>query len=588
MWTQPVRTPQDGPVFVPKGVPLLSQRSAFRLRRAAPHVVLGCAVLAATLPGVGWRHLWVDEVDTAERAKAVLAHGYPRLVDEFGEPSLNTAGREIEDGDSHRFSPWAQFYVGAVGLALGRVVDAPPDTAVRVPFVVGHAAVSAMASYGLTVLCGVPLATALAAGGLLGLQTARVVYNRQARYQPLLDFLAVLGLLGLAAFRAQRRWGAPLVAAAIFLLPHTHSMSGSVCSLVLGLWLAWTVAARHTENLRAVFTSPVLWGAAVLPGLAALVTVLLLTRPWLLGAWAVAGPRTVGSLDNSVVRTSLLFAGGAALALVLAHQRREGVVLASGLALSWVVVALLDLHPMSTARYYVSLNVMMCLWPLAVGLGALQKRGRLVAGLSICACVLLPDLVRGWQVAGNPLAHQGIRLVVTDVQSQRAGVRQPLHQVVDYLRTHAAADAPVLFDAVPQYANWYLPGHPVALMPDASAMTSRNRDNPLWQRPLQMPAWHIWYPTWGSGPWTCTNHCDYVAEYDDPSRLDGPYWLSSKRLGTRTRYCPVAGFPTARLNNAPYQYLATASVAPEGLHTDLMVVAQPCSAQTDVPQAPHP
>ena len=138
----------------------------------------------------------------------------------------------------------------------------------------------------------------------------------------------------------------------------------------------------------------------------------------------------------------------------------------------------------------------------------------------------------------------------------------------------------MLFDAVPQLANWYLPALDVALMPDAASRTALNAANPIWLAALRMPDWHVWYPTWGSGTWNCTNQCDYRATLVDAAHIDGPYDLRSERLGVSVRMCPVAAFPTTRMLNAPFDYLSTADLAPEGLHIDLMVLARPCASAT--------
>src|SRR5688572_6718010 len=106
---------------MPTGVQVIEPVPGVSARRW-PHVVVALVTAWVGLQGLGWRHLWVDEVDTAERAKAILAHGYPRLVDEHGHLSLNTAGQELEGGETHRFYPWGQFYVAATGLGVGNIV----------------------------------------------------------------------------------------------------------------------------------------------------------------------------------------------------------------------------------------------------------------------------------------------------------------------------------------------------------------------------------------------------------------------------------------------------------------------------------
>src|SRR5688500_4254809 len=118
-------------------------------RRLWPHALLTACVFAVSAPGLGYRHLWLDEVDTAERTRTVLESGYPRVIDEKGRASLNTAGREIEDGDVHRYTPWLQYYVAAPGLLAAELFGLNRDAWTRMPFVACHALASGLTSWGL-------------------------------------------------------------------------------------------------------------------------------------------------------------------------------------------------------------------------------------------------------------------------------------------------------------------------------------------------------------------------------------------------------------------------------------------------------
>ncbi|MEW5853433.1 MAG: hypothetical protein AB2A00_31950 [Myxococcota bacterium] len=541
-----------------------------------PHLLLTAVLVALCTPGLGYRHLWLDEVDTAERTRTVLESGYPRVVDERGFFSLNTAGREIEDGDVHRYTPWVQYYVAAPGLAVAMALDLDRDKWSRVPFVLCHAATSGVASYALAAFAGVPLGWAIAVGGALGLQSVRLVYNRTVRYHAPMDLLSVVGLAGLAALWARRRSARWILATSIFLLPQTHSMSGSAIALTLGV-LAWSFLVEKERFPDRGDARRVALLFVALPGLASALLLTLLTRPWAQAAWGAWERREVRGLDNSAIRYAFIFSLACSGVLVLLRERAVALRMALCMALLAGLVSLMDWHPMSTHRYYLSVPLVVALWPLTAGLGGLTTSWRHVALGALCLALLFPDFQRGMAVSGNPLDFQGLRRVFHDAEQEQKGTRQPMHEVVDILRLHAAPDEPILMDAVPQYVNWYLYGRPIALLPDVSERHALNHDHPVWERVPPMPEWHLWYPTWGAGPWTCHGHCDYRAELVDAANPAGQYWLISGRRNERVLMCPVRAWLGSRVNNAPFEFLATGNLSPEGFRTDVMVLARPCA-----------
>src|SRR5262249_29970802 len=90
------------------------------MRKILPAAVVTLLIFIVASQNLGVRYLWQDELETAERAKSILSYGLPKVIDDEGRISVNAGGREIEDGNLHRYTPWVQFYVGAFGLELGK------------------------------------------------------------------------------------------------------------------------------------------------------------------------------------------------------------------------------------------------------------------------------------------------------------------------------------------------------------------------------------------------------------------------------------------------------------------------------------
>ncbi len=534
-------------------------------------------------PGLDYRFLWQDEVDTAERARTVCESGVPRVIDRAGVASLNAGGQEVEDGNLHRYQPWLMFYLAAAGLCGAAEVGLGRDAAVRLPSVVAHAATSALASWALVSSAGAPLALANATGIALGVQSVRIAHNRTARYHALLDFLAVAGLAALGALRRGRQRGWIGLAAVILALPNVHSLSGSALSLGLGAAAA-LLHGRGLDWHGREFLRPLLaW--VVAPGALALASVLALSRPWA-QAWGggLEWPGFAGLRDFNGILYAFLFWLGCGLWLWRRGDRPRARTLLASWGAVLLAVMLADVHSFTRARYFLALAPLSLLWPVAFGLEALTAEARRRCLVAVLLATLAPDLGLGRLTLGRepPFApFQGLRLVRDDARKQQAGVTQPLHQAVAWLREHAAPDDPILFDYAPQYANWYLPGQPVALMPDRVFRRGLNERHPIWSRPLLMPRWHLWYPELGTGVWPCRGACDYGAEAYDPATRR--YVLTSNLLAARVPMCPVAAWRTHRWNNAPFKNLEPTAFRPEGEASQTLLLAAPCAATGAAP-----
>ena len=518
-----------------------------------PHAVPFLLTLALLLPVAGYRHLWQDEVETAERARSILASGVPRVVDPEGRLSLNAGGLELEEGTLHRLSPWGQYYAGASGLAAGRVLGASEDASVRAPFIAAHALTSSLLSLGLASF-GLPVAASVGVGTLLGAQTSRVLYNRSARSPAFLDLLTLLGMLGLGALaRGDRRGRWPL-AAAIFLLPQFHVFGGGLIASLLALCAVYFYGE---------------WRLAAASAGASLAALLALTRPWAQAGWSRGNEHGFRSL-SSVFEVSYAFFF---LAAAVAFLWRKGSKRLAGALLSlcaWSVlfVRLGDLHPYSESRYYLSLPLFLIFWPLALPWPKGLAKPRKALIYAAFAAALLPEFLGVFE------PWHGLRVVAADWSLQARGERQPLRQALDAIRAANKGTA-VLVDYAPQYVNWYLRGAPVALMPDRSQRSERGARNPLWAAPLVEPGWHLSYPTKFNGPWLCSPDCDYRAEGLTPTSKR--YKLVSKALGKSFDMCVSGRWITDAWNNAPFAEYELASLRPEGLRRDELVLAVRCA-----------
>jgi hypothetical protein len=364
---------------------------------------------------------------------------------------------------------------------------------------------------------------------------------------------------------------------AILLLPLTHSISGAAFSISLGFFAALVWAPK--ENWRSREYQRKILAFVVLPGLIAGVTILVLSRPWAQTMGQdLQLPGITGVRDfNGILYAFLLPPILGIWALKWGGARKLGKTYLWAWVFLLVAVMLVDIHSFTRPRYFLSIALMALLWPVAFGMDGLSARAKKGVFWLVFLLALAPELGLGriamsGETPFEPL--QGLRLVRNDVKKQDQRIRQPVHEAIEWLRDNAAPRDPILFDYTPQYANWYLPGRPIALMPDQYFRRGLNQNHEIWTRPIEMPRWHLWYPGFGSGIWECLDKCDYGAEDYDP--ITHRYTLRSTFLDQRQPMCPVKIWATHHWNNAPFKNLERSAFRPEGDDSGILLLAAPC------------
>lgn len=536
-----------------------------------PHLAVSLFVIVLMSLGLGYRHLWQDEIETAERARTILESGVPSVIDSQGKPSVNLGGIELDHGDLHRYSPWAQFYTGAVGLGVGRWMGFSPDASVRFPFVMAHGATAGLISYGLVALASVPTPVAMTLSIFYALQTERVTQNRTARYHALLDFFLVLGLLGIGGIRKNKSllgYGLPL---SIFFLPQSHSLGGSAASLLLGL--QGTLIFWNQKNSTSIFLKNVLLFIAI-PGILSLGLLLVLTQPWSLeglGEFQSLSLWRTYKIRKRMLYAFYFFIGSILICWVLKEKFISKSLILTLMTLI-VVSILLDGHSYSQYRYYLFIPLLLLFWPLAFGWGALSQKAQWgILGL-MALFLLIPEFT-----TRRFKPYQGLKIISHDFQMARQNQKQPLHEAIDIIKSNSKKGDPVLFNYAPQFVNWYLPDHDLALVPDPGFKTNRNKKNPIWNKPLKMPAWHLWYPNMSD---TFPSHFfDATFHVEEMDEVKGRYVLISEATGKSVLMCIQKSWKTFKWNNAPASLFYEASFSPQGPEEDTMVLARPCPAE---------
>ncbi|MBC7385505.1 MAG: hypothetical protein H7301_04975 [Cryobacterium sp.] len=535
--------------------------------------------------GLGYRTLWQDEVETAERAKSVAAVGVPRTIDPQGQWSVNTGGKEIEEGDLHRYTPWGQFYVGAAGIKLGELVGLDRDTAIRIPFFFLHAAASGMIAVSLPAVIAVSSVEAMGVAALYGFNSVRILHARTARYHAVTDFFFLWAWIFYGWFRRSARDRSKLrknglllasLSVCIGILLFTHTLFGM---LAFGLF-SGLVFIEFPRLKRTYFF--------LLLNIALLGALSLLVRPWLQTAiWGeLSFQLPFRSLRSWFHVSFSLFFFLATFPYFLGRRseprandptwKREVFLGAVYFLLILIGVRILDFQPFSQPRYYLPLIGACLFWPLAFGQSHWWKTREAGRAFLCSVCVMLVVV----EFTGDPRPYQGVRLALWDAwMNHFEGAErkeQPMREAFALLKATAKPGDAVLMEYVPQLVNWYAPEFKPALVPDAATLSTLGRLNPrVASMPITAPDYHLYYSAGGFNAfWICVGYCDMSIRPDatDPNA----YFVHSKALDRDFRFCMMKSWRTHLWNNAPYTNYGSEALTPEGRYASVLSLAKRC------------
>jgi hypothetical protein len=430
-------------------------------------LVLGIAIAAGLLACALLRHLsypllWHDESETAVFAERVLDYGYPKI---HGPKNVvyslwHRGGIGVyEDWDAYTGSPWAQYYVGALGAAWARGSDDfyAKTLRLRLPFALLGAAGLSLLLFAVLPAAGTSREARLGfALGFLALSCVSIsllLHLREARHPALTIFL-----MGAALFIDLRRRifdqlgplsHALLLALLLILLFNTFFPAFVILALAIGLREAAHTLRRPGSILERATAllkhSAGLWLAAlgVLP-LLGFFDFLDQTRGWverfaLPDAWAT----NLGFVAATLLRFEFLVPALALRATLVAMRvssaerssdpgLRQRLEITSFLLLLTIVYAVVIARtPFLFERYFVVLGpLLICMLLLdALSLGSLLRRPEVagsrrslgVAGAGVTALCFLVSLgVRGPELSGH-------------LEALREPYRGPLDFAIPYL-----------------------------------------------------------------------------------------------------------------------------------------------------------
>lgn len=535
------------------------------------HFIAPIFLLVVVNQGLGYRYLWQDEIETAERARSILFFGYPKTIDSEGRLSLNSSGFELENSEVHRITPWGQFYWAAGGEALGKFLSWDRDRAVRFPFTVAHCLTSAILSIGLTHFYGLPVMMSQVVTTIFGLQSIRLIHNRTARYHALLDFILALSLLGLGCLKRNFKLGIGFILVGVFFAPHVQTLSGSLIAALTGFVALYTIWNADNHPIRYKVSAS---GLIVFTGLISLGLLVWLIELWIprgIGEFSLSLPfRSLKSFQE--ISYSAIFFLLLSVWLAVKYGKKSATpfwISAGFIALS---VRTLDFYSFSQTRYYLSLVIFFIFSPFI--LNWLENRiSNTRAFVLLIFVTLLPEIYF-WERLSMPF--QGVAHILNDTNSQQKNEHQPFEVAINQLKADAGdQNTTILIDYVPQYVNWYFKKAQPALIPDPSSKNVFNSKHPIWQSPPILPQWHIWYPSRGSGFWDKINNSKFNAINSNHLKAGDRYQLKIKGVDKPLLFCVLNTWNTDHWNNAPFRLYERDSFRPNGKDGEL-VLAKSC------------
>jgi len=261
--------------------------------------------------------LWEDETYTGIQARNLLHHGFPTAYD-GRNVLLYQNGAQLNRDLVPEEAPWAQYYLGAASLVL-----CGDDTAgLRVLFVL--TGLLAFFPVRAVLRSRVRYPDCIAALALLAPQI--VLFQRNARYYPLLIFLYAALVWHVCADFRSARVRFVLAVAILTLLFHTHPFAAVCCGAALALFCVCFRRAALGGYLAATgigLLSWLAWGELLGPTLGRtprFFTDVGTHFGWWLGSFLAGLKSTATDLDVVGCLPALLWL--AALALLLGRNRR--------------------------------------------------------------------------------------------------------------------------------------------------------------------------------------------------------------------------------------------------------------------------
>ncbi|MGP8197931.1 MAG: ArnT family glycosyltransferase [Limisphaerales bacterium] len=260
--------------------------------------------------------LWIDEAQTGIAARNILHHGHPTAFD-GRNAALCDNGRTLDTNLLFKQLPWFQYYVGAASTALfGN------DTAgARALF----AAAGMLAFFPLYAVLKPRLRHPAFIAALILLSPQTVLFQRNARYYPILIlFYAVVLWLLSRDFRS-RKWHTLATLLVFVLFFNTHPAAALGCAFALLLFCSLVRRQMFPVYLVAAgvgFLSWFVWYQLLAPALgdSGLYLPLIKLNPWRwLEGFFIATAAGVLDLDAVNLLPLLLWAG---LLAILPWNRR--------------------------------------------------------------------------------------------------------------------------------------------------------------------------------------------------------------------------------------------------------------------------
>jgi hypothetical protein len=300
---------------------------------------------------------------------------------------------------------------------------------------------------------------------------------------------------------------------------------------------------------------------------AGLATVTVLTHPWDQGAWRQGIPHQPHLSIASFTFIGYALAGAAGLLLLLLAWRNRALALAVFLSIisCCAVVSILDAtYPFSQVRYYTFLSTFV-VGACVVALPAEAPRRSALCGV-------LGSMFLLGEIDLDRAPFHGVRVAVHDVG--REPRLEPLHRALEIIAS-APLTEPVAIDYVPQFANWYLPGRPIALVPEPGDRTRLNSGLAIWGAKRVLPIWDVHYlgPD-GPGTWHCraSKRCTFTR-----IPLDDGRYVIELTDGTRsTPMCVIASWPADPMNNSIFTVMDASAFSLAGAPSRTLVVGRQC------------